>query len=527
MNKHIFSIVCLATALFTFSNCSESDYTDKYTDPSKTTDVSCEKLMTGVFYAAKTYTTPEYWRVFTFDYYLLGRCAQTVGFINSPGRYAGGGESYINDRWTNFYHTLTQFRLLEYTYDNLSEANKPDYEVFVLLAKVMVYEQLEEVIDLWGDVPYSKAGYLAITGDVKSSYPSYDKAETLYEMMLGDLQVINSKLAGLTPSSLATTYLSAQDYINKGDLLKWRKFTNSLRLRMAMRVADKGSLTDKGRAILREMLGDPSTYPLVDNNNETIKINSDTDAFKVTGDTNTGIQGIESWNGQMNRASQAMINALNGDPRLEIIYEPNSAGEYVGLDTHDDENTQQTLFDRLEPDGGNYYSAIDTGTFSRNAQYPGILMTASEVSFIRAEACQKGYAQGDVREAFEKGVCQSVELYYSLNSTSTYREPVPAPAVSDIAAFAAQKWESYKSAEVAIATQKWLHFGLIQILEAWNEVRRTGLPELYFPVDNNSPAYPKVFEKLRYPSDERNNNQANYATVQAQDSYYIKLFWAK
>jgi hypothetical protein len=406
--KYLFSIVMAAVSLLTLSNCSESDYANKYADPSKTTNVSCEKLMTGVFYSAKTFTTPEYWRVFTFDFGLLGRCAQTVGFINEPGRYVGISEGYINDRWTHFYNTLTQYRLLEDTYNNLSDGEKADYEVFLLLSQVFVYEQLQEIIDLFGDVPFSKAGTLALTGDVKTAYPSYDKAETLYEMMLDDLAIVNSKLTDYSPSTLTATYLPIQDYINKGDLLKWRKFANSLRLRMAMRVADNGDLTVKARAILSEMIAAPATYPVLSANDDNIRIEADNDAFKVTGDSNTGIQGIESWSGQMNRASQAMVDALQGDPRLEIIYDPNADGEYVGIDTHEDETTQNNLMERPTEEGGIYYSAIDTATFSRNAQFPGLLITAAEVSFIKAEAFQKGYAQGSAQEAFETAVSQSV-----------------------------------------------------------------------------------------------------------------------
>lgn len=523
--KHIFSILLSCAALLAFNACSDQEYIDKYPDPSKTSTVSCEKLMTGVFKAGYDYTMPSYARYFCFETQQIGRFAQIMGFINSTGRYQGMGETYNNNRWKNFYDVLTQFRMLEYTYGNLGEADKADYEVFVLLAKVFVYEQLQQVIDLWGDAPFTEAGYLGITGDVKSSYPAYEGAEALYKMMLDDLKAINSRLAGMNNlSALTTTYLGAQDYINKGDLLKWRKYANSLRLRMAMRLSSNGSLSSEGRSVINEILSDPAAYPVVDNNDETVKILADADGFKVL----DGIrEGFESWGGQCNRASQTMLSALSGDPRLDILYEKNAEGIYAGLDTHDAEADQQKLFDRQTAEGGNYYSAVDTATFSRNESFPGILMTAAEVSFIKAEACQKGYVQGDAQAAFEKGVRESIAFYYQLNSTATYREPTDAPSSSDIAAFATAKWSAYSSKEEAIATQKWLHFGLVQMLEAWNEVRRTGIPALYFQTDNASASCPEVPARLKYPTDEKNNNRANYETVMANDTYYTKLFWAK
>jgi hypothetical protein len=525
--KSLFSTLIIAALLLTLSGCSESDFSDLYTDPSKTSTVSCDKLMTGVFFTGKTFTTPEYWRVFTFDYNFLGRCAQTVGYVNSEDRYAGIGENYFNDRWTHFYYTLAQYRLLEETYGNLPEVSKPDYEIALLLSQIFIYEQLQEIIDLFGDVPFSQAGTLALTGEVESARPGYDKAETLYEKMLDDLDVVNTKLAAYTPTSLSSAYLPAQDYINKGNVTKWRKFANSLRLRMAMRVADHGSLTAKGQQILSAMLTDPAKYPLVESNDDNIKIDPENNSdFEVMKDSNTGIQAIESWSGQVNRASKAMVDALQNDPRLPVIYDPNSEGNYVGMATDETETEQENNLTDTRV-GGIYYSAIDTSTFSRNAKYPGMLISAAEVSFIKAEAFQKSYATGNVKTAFVTGVKQSIEFYYWLNHLGTYRTPLTPPSESDVTTFAEQKWDAYSTKEEAIGTQKWLHFSLIDMIEAWDQIRRTGIPALSYPINNLSSAYPNVFDRLRYPIDERNNNAENYAPYQSNDTYYRKLFWAK
>jgi hypothetical protein len=529
--KPLFSTLITAALLLTLSGCSESDFSDLYADPSKTSTVSCDKLMTGVFFTGKTFTTQEYWRVFTFDYGFLGRCTQTVGFVNSAGRY-GIAESYSKDRWTHFYWTFAQYRLLEDTYSKLPDDNKPDYEISLLLSQIFIYEQLQEIIDLYGDVPFSQAGMLALTGDVESAHPEYDKAEALYEKMLDDLDVVNTKLAAYTPTSLSSAYLPAQDYINKGDVAKWRKFANSLRLRMAMRVADHGSLATKGRQILSAMLADPTKYPVVDNNGNNgegnIKIdpvpgNAD---FEVTKDTDTGIQGIEAWNGQVNRASKAMVDALQNDPRLPVIYDPNSEGKYVGMATDESETDQKNNLLTTRADGI-YYSSIDTSTISRNASYPGVLISAAEVSFIKAEAFHKSYATGDPKAAFITGVKQSIEFYYWLNRLGTYRAPLTPPSESDVTAFAEQKWDAYSTKEEAIGTQKWLHLSLIDMIEAWGQMRRTGIPALSHPTDALSPAYPNVVDRLRYPSDEKDNNSEKYAAYQSNDSNYRKLFWAK
>ncbi len=525
--RKIYLLIISYTFLLVLGSCSDSDYSDKYADPSTTSTVSCEKLMTGVFVAANTYIMPSYDRYFSFETQQIGRFAQTMGFINEKGMYLGLGDSYNNDRWTNFYNLLAQYRLLENTYRELDDNEKDNYTVTLLLSQIIVYEQLQEIVDIWGDAPYTEAGYLAITSDLSTSYPSYDTAESLYGMMLDSLGSINTQLANFETTSFISSYLSSQDYINGGDLTLWQKLCNSLRLRIAIRASTTGDLTSKARSVLSEMLADPTTYPVVDSNDETIKIDQDEDGFNYYDEFQSG---LEDWDGECNRASGMMVSNMDGDPRLAVIYDPNAEGNYVGIDTHDDESTQQTNFDRSADDGGNYYAAIDTSTFSRNASYPGIIMTAAEVSFIKAEAYQKGYASGDAEKAFETGVKQSIDYYYYLNSVGDYRDPVTDPSATEIEAFAEEKWSAYDSKEEAIATQKWLHFGIIQMVQAWSEVRRTGYPKLYFQTDNATSYCSEVPDRLTYPTDEVDYNTTKYneATNSGEtDTYYNKLFWAQ
>ncbi|MFV0555421.1 MAG: SusD/RagB family nutrient-binding outer membrane lipoprotein [Mangrovibacterium sp.] len=518
--KHLYSILLSTILLVAVSGCTDEDFDSQYADPSKTSTVSCEKLMTGIFKTAFNYTMPSTDRYFSFETQQIGRYAQTIGFINGKGMYLGMGDNYNNDRWKNFYNVLTQFRLLEKTYNSLSEAEKANYEVTIWLSKIFVYEQLQQIIDLWGDVPFSEAGYLASTSDVASSYASYDSASELYKMMLDDLKAINTSLASYSPSSFTSTYLTAQDYINNGDLAMWRKYANSLRLRIAMR-ATNGTISTEAKAAIKEMLENASTYPMVDSNAESIQIEADEDGFKIEDKI---MNGFESWGGQCNRASSMMISVLTGDPRLEILYDPNSDGDYFGIDPEDSESVQDANFT------ARYYAAVDTATLSRNPDFPGILMTAAEVSFTKAEAYQKAYASGDAEAAFKLGVTQSIEYYYGMNATGTYRTPLDAPTSTEVADFAAAKWSAYDSEEEAIATQKWLHFSLIQMVQAWAEVRRTGYPVLYFQTDNMTSDCSEVPVRLRYPADERDNNTAKYNEATnngATNTYYVKLFWAK
>lgn len=504
--------------------CSESDFDSRYADPDKTSSTSPEKLMTGVFKAGHEYTMPSYYRYFTFETQQIGRFAQTLGWVNSAGMYQGMGESYNDSRWTNFYKMLTQYRKLENLFVNYSEKEKQDNEIFLLCARIFVYDHLQQMVDIWGDMPFKEACFLPLTGVVETSYPSYDRDTDLYKTMLDDLKAINASMSTMNLSGLASIQMNQQDYINGGNPALWRKYCNSLRLRVAARVSDQGSLTSEGRAAIKEMLENPALYPVIDNNSENVLIVPKSPDLEVKDWIR---QGFESWAGSCNRASKIMIDELTGDPRLEILFDKNTEGDYVGIDPLMVSTDQQKLFERPTAEGGNFFSAVDSATFSRNESFPGIAMTAAEVDFIKAEAYLKWGAGGDAQGAFESAVTKSIEFYYYLNSLGGYRRPIAAPDSSTLATFATSKWNAYGSKEEAVATQKWLHFGNIQMVQAWNEIRKTNYPTLGFTLDIGSLDCPSPPLRLRYTTNEKSYNFEKYKEVQAKDSYYEKPFWAK
>ncbi len=83
-------------------------------------------------------------------------------------------------------------------------------------------------------------------------------------MILSDLDEVNTYLNGRSLTANASTYLNAEDYVNNGDITLWRKYVNSLRLRVATHLASNGDLVSEARAAIKTMLENPGTYPMVD-----------------------------------------------------------------------------------------------------------------------------------------------------------------------------------------------------------------------------------------------------------------------
>jgi len=531
MKKIYLFLILLATA-FSFGSC-DNQYTLRYPDPSKTATASCDKLMTGVFYTGRVYTFNSYWRMYTWDNTVIGVYAQTLGFFNAAGGIYSANDSYANDRWVNFYNTLTQFRVLQNVYNELDETKQSAYRIFMNLAEVFVYDHLSQIVDTFGDAPFDEAGYLAVTGNVAESYPSYQKAADLYSMMLdrlGELyRDIHSLNGNLNPQ--ASSYLPLQDFINYGDLNKWEKYCNSLRLRLAVRVASQGALAAKGKQVVAEILN--GNYPLVSGMDELIKLDAnskDPANFLNPDDFRTGYV-------DQSRASQAMLDALTlavqneYDPRLPIMYSVNAAGQYKGLSTYETYAEQETNV--ALPEAQRVYSRIDSTTVMYNTSFISPVLTPAEVDFLKAEAYQQGWANGDAKAAFVNGILHSAQFYFAENaiSPSNAGTKMNIPDEEAITGYAEKAWNAATNKVEAIITQKWLNFGYMQPLQAWNEVRRTGYPQLYYPDDPLAQVLKTLPSRVRYPFSERSYNTANYHTeIQAMggaDDAYIKLFWAK
>lgn len=174
--------------------------------------------------------------------------------------YTPGYTPFIDSQWDNLYSALTQLRKLESLYNEESTGQQEQDEAFLLAARLQVYDFFAATVDVFGDMPFSKACTLPLTNDVQQSYAPYDKAEDIYRTILSELKEMAPRFRTIpVPRNFST-----QDFINWGDMDKWERYANSLRLRLAMRVASQGELAEEGRAIIKEILENPTEYPLIE-----------------------------------------------------------------------------------------------------------------------------------------------------------------------------------------------------------------------------------------------------------------------
>ena len=553
------SISLALGVLLTLGACSEYDFDSKYEDPSKVTTVSISNLMVGVFQRVKDYDLYEYNRFFGFDSQFVGKYAQTFGYTYSSSMYTPGYTPFIDSQWDNLYSALTQLRKLESLYNEESTGQQEQDEAFLLAARLQVYDFFAATVDVFGDMPFSKACTLPLTNDVQQSYAPYDKAEDIYRTILSELKEMAPRFRTIpVPRNFST-----QDFINWGDMDKWERYANSLRLRLAMRVASQGELAEEGRAIIKEILENPTEYPLIEEQANNVFITN-----QKSGQLNfTAGSGLGDWvtnrlasgpvidrmlsHGNYNMESSDPLTCTyvegTDDPRILLYYNPvkivnRNTGQtdehrYLGTDVSvSDELTEyynSQAEDELITTNKGFSQITQNGFFWQNDKFDMLIMASPEIHFIKAEAYAMGYgvAQDMTRaeEEFKTAVSQSIRLWYYYDSIGTGENTrrYEAPTDEAIAAFADARWKSsdYTDRLDAIITQKWVHFAFLVSREAWSDLRRTGYPSgLVFP--EVAGTIPNVPNRWRYPTTEVNYNPY-YKDVQAEDTYYTKLFWAK
>ena len=535
--KKIFALALGLTVIFSLSSCKDKDFDEKFTDPSKTTTVTCDKLFTGAMDVAcadyKGFGYLTYWRLYTWEG-SIAKFTQQRGFNNESGSVYTLSDSYATDRWNNFYQVLAQYRLLQDTYNKESEEDKAADRIFLDLTEVFLYDHLAQIVDIFGPVPFTEAGYLGVTGNYAASFPAYDSDVDLYSTMLdrlGELYTDIKNYADNSITAIIKSKLKVRDFLNGGDLEKWLRYANSLRLRLAVHVAAKGDLANYAKTVIAQC----AERLLVDDFSNGI--------FGPVSDEMANGGHFYEWyregfagNGQNVTASQAMIDAMVEDPRLVVIYNPNAAGNFVGKSVEETPGEQATKDEKEWAERA--YATLDSVTFIANGSMKNPVFTPAETWFLLAEARQAYGVAGSAEEAFKKGVKQSIIEWYDRNmtssplgnmSTGTHYKAEVAPTEGQMEEFASAVWNNANNKLEAIMTQKWIHFGLMSAHESWTDIRRTGYPALTYREDTQSQSNKHIIQRILYPIVEKNNNTANYNAAKDAygDDYDTVLFWAK
>ncbi len=473
--KNNFILWCL---LFCGSLVScKKDLADVNTNPNAPETVHPQFLLSNVIYQSAKNNAEEAWK----NGNLLAQQTSNIEFFPID-RYDVGTNTEL---WNATYRLLNDLHAIE-----TSPATNNGYKGVALILKSTLAALLT---DLWGDVPYSEA----IKGSSNGIFaPVYDKQEVIYTGPDGIIANLDKAITMLS----ASTDIINGDILYKGDLSKWVRLANSLKVRYLVRISKKVNVATQLQAILNgknifRSNADNAVVPfLASAPNQWFLINEREGRYADV---------------RMSKTSQAILTGLN-DARIAVYFKPTVTSVAAGMPLF------KGLPNGLSRQSQNAYNFNDISLIGKlfRDDPQGVnapIMTFAELQFLLAEAAQKGYITGMATTFYEAGITAS-HAYYNIAVPPGY---FPQPGV------ALNGTDDLKK----IMTQKWIS-NFMNGYEAWIDIRRTGFPVITIPQDNlNSDKFPVRF---RYPSIEQAANKKNYDDAVARiggDTYNSKGWW--
>ncbi len=404
---------------------------------------------------------------------------------------------WIGALWNPLY-TSTMPQLL-----TLMEKYDPGSAEYAL-ANIWWVISFQRVTDTWGPMPYFKAGQPG-TG------VPYDPQDQIYDDFFKRLGNAVTVLKGKT----SETPYGSFDLIYGGDVNKWIKFANTLRLRLAMRISKVNPAKAKTEAEAAVASGVMTTSPA-------------DDALLKKSVKGSDINGLSVMDWNEFRMSSAMESVLKGydDPRMPVYFNPTLNSVKANQKANGGTYNPNDLVNKLEYHGmrnglssaqmaeplnkadatsrhGERWNSASADkqflgkNYAAGWSLPVNVMAAAEAYFLRAEGVLLNWNMGGgtAEDYYEDGITESMkqwgitdggDISDYINNTSTPVAPMDAlnsPKLSDVPVLFGSTVDVQKQ---QITLQKWLAL-YPDGNEAWADIRRSGTLKLYPVVNSDNP----------------------------------------
>ncbi len=483
------------------------DFDEKNIDPNYSSSIEPGPLLTQ----SQLYTSNEGLSKRT----QVGYCMMMVQQTASLERDEMAGDKYLETETLGVFFKDTYGEgikniqeMINLTQDDESLANT--YAVGLIWKSFLFHR----ITDLYGDIPYLEAGNGYVT---QNFYPKYDAQEDVYAGMISDIEDALSIL------DTSKNPIVKGDIIYNGDIDKWRKFANSLLLRLGMRM-EKANLELAKKTVSKAVAG--GVMQSVDDvcmvqhvTGKSAIENPLSSVFKSHGLVNSGAVKI----------SKTFMNHMknSNDPRLRVYSAlPNGSTDlelqkglpngYDILTIHAGDPSFNSLAD---------YSTFNPATILQ-MDAPMIHMTYAEVELLKAEAILKNWISGDANESYRNAVRASMQqqAFYGKDGIIEADE-IDSYLEQDFF----EKATTLESKLNVLGTEFWVAT-FINGYESYANWRRTGYPTL-FPVSfSNSPNKGNIPRRFSYPTDEYSVNKENVEEAnqrQGEDKLSTRIWWDK
>lgn len=488
MNKTILKILSFALLIGLISACTE-DFEEINSNPNQPEEVFPNLLLTSTIQEPLNEYALSAWGQGNLTAQLTAKFIFTDfdRYDWSPGSSWG--------LWSEFYQKLKDVNNLQ----EIAEENENDsYKGIALVLKSWMFQVLT---DLWGDIPYNDA----LQGKTDANFsPSYDSQQEIYSGLLSDLEEANSLLANSKDAI-------SGDILFDGNISKWQKLANSLRLRILIHMSEADP--SRAEAGIKEIFDNPSANPVFTSNEDNAVMQ-----YLASQPNTWPVHTYRVGSFNEYRMSLTIEDKLRGwnDPRLYEFFRPidnaDSGEVYYGVPNGLSDGSAESY-----NGGRSNLSRLSERFYEEPNGVDAILMTYSEVEFILAEAAQRGWINSNAEAHYNNGIT-AIMNYWDVDWEPT--------GLSSVEEYLSQASVSYDGELETIINQKWLSLFMTGY-EAWTDYRRTGFPSSIVPGRENL-NNDKVPNRFLYPDQEYTLNNSNVIEAvarQGADNINTSLWW--
>ncbi|GAB3497621.1 SusD/RagB family nutrient-binding outer membrane lipoprotein [Spirosoma knui] len=487
-------------ALLAVSSSCKDDYLDINNNPNQATSATPELVLPSALASTASYMQTRfpflnlwmgYWN--WSGNYSIGTSDKNYQFTNSFG--AG--------IWDNGYLILKNYNYID---TQGAALNQP---VVQGMAKIMKALHFQILVDTYGNVPYTEA----LSG-VATAAPKYDDQVAIYEDLFKQIDAaltLFDQADEVAAQGGTVRNPGSNDIMFQGDLDLWRKFANTLKLRMLLRQSEKPERQAFIQAQLATLkaseygfLGEGENAAV--NPGYTNSANRQNPFYGNFGSTVTGTPTELSNQYKGNKFAIDFYQQTN-DPRLGRFYFP-----VGGTGT----TFNATFFGTINPLVNSQVSAIGPALLE-SADQDAIILASHESLFLQAEAAQRGWITGTPQTFYEEAITES---FLNVGLTAAQAATYYAQAVNNVG------WEASTNKLQAIITQKWASLNGFNPFESWSDYRRLGYPNVPISQDPST-TIRQIPVRLLYPQSEFNYNQTNVSAQGTVSQFTTKIFWEK
>ncbi len=440
----------------------------------------------------------------------------TLSTFSTGGGFKNNDE-YNSSRWNESYQN--EIKDIEDLLSRIEDI--PENENLIAAARVLKVFYYQRLTDLYGDIPYFQGGKGYIDNVIN---PAYDSQELIYKDFIKELTEANAQFN----SENSKTY-GNHDLLFNGDVEKWKKFTNSLKARIGMRLTKvdpalaESTVKDAIESgVMTSFEDQANLFPIEDGGQWGIHQNATSNSYRAENGRQFPSKGLmksmktskdprifiyfakcylKSSDGYMPYAikpnnsfdpfAQALDPSGSFDPSVNYIGYPAGASDdlnteyFVKTDTaagdpqyHSQKWKSYSIDDEAAP---NTYTYLNPLTIM-DITAPIVFMSYAETEFLVTEAIHRGWTSGSAKDHYETGIRAAMKMARELYPNQDYVDDIMLLAndfnyeagVDNYINNPNIKWDPSKGLEL-IAVEKWKTF-ISNGYEAFAEVRRTGFP---------------------------------------------------